>query len=120
MGTIGLLVAHLALSLNYQVLVTDRIQEKVELAVSWGAQAANVENTADPIRAFKDMCEQAKVRAVFEATGSGKGTQFTLESAPRGAEARPRWIGSRGGIHRAFPTDPQRQSGPDLHDLRSS
>jgi len=26
------------------------------------------------------------VRTVFEATGSGRGTQFALESAPRGAE----------------------------------
>lgn len=86
MGTIGLLLAHLALALNYQVLVNDRIQEKVDLAVRWGARPVSVESKADSISAFKEFYERANVRTVFEATGSGKGTQFVLASAPRGAE----------------------------------
>ncbi len=86
MGAIGLLLAHLALALNYQVLVNDQVQEKVDMAVSWGAHSANVESKADFVASVKDIYEQADVRTVFEATGSGRGTQFALESAPRGAE----------------------------------
>jgi len=86
LGAIGLLVARFALGLGYKVLVHDRIVRKVDLPVSWGAVAANDGAPDASAAELNAIFTEANVRAVIEATGSGKGTLLAIESAPRGSD----------------------------------
>lgn len=86
MGAIGLLVARFAVVLGYKVLVNDKIAQKIDLPVSWGAISANNSSPETSAAHLNEFFTEADVLAVIEATGSGKGTALAIDSAPRGAE----------------------------------
>ncbi len=86
LGAIGLLLTHTALAVGYQVLVTDRVPEKMALAEQWGATAIQLEAGEQAIPQLAARLDAADVVAVFECGGTVKTATMALEAAPAGAK----------------------------------
>ncbi|MVM30554.1 alcohol dehydrogenase catalytic domain-containing protein [Spirosoma sp. HMF4905] len=82
LGAIGLLVTHLAQKMGYTVLAYDRVQEKVNLASSYGAIPISADATTALIAA---IWKGANVHTVFECAGAAPAFTLSVEAAPRGA-----------------------------------
>ncbi|WP_435352832.1 zinc-dependent alcohol dehydrogenase [Emticicia sp. SJ17W-69] len=87
LGAIGLLVSHLALSLGYQVFVSELNPSKVKMATDMGAFAifpkGDLENQADEL---SKIWTENRVSAVFECAGSAQTASLATAAAPRGSE----------------------------------
>jgi L-iditol 2-dehydrogenase len=87
LGTIGMLVTHVALSLGYRVLISEPVDAKGEKAREMGAEIVTAAipqgNTAGML---ETAFEKADVTAVFECAGTGPSSTLAVEAAPRGAE----------------------------------
>jgi L-iditol 2-dehydrogenase len=77
LGTIGMLLTHVALSFGYKVLVTDVIDSKIKKAEAMGATF---------IQGGENSDGYAGVAVVFECAGSGKSATLAIQSAPRGTD----------------------------------
>ncbi len=87
LGAIGLLLAHLALRLGYQVFVTEINEAKMQMAHDMGAT---------PVKATGNLDEQSEklaeiwlennVCVVFECAGSAFTASLVAAAAPRGSE----------------------------------
>ena len=87
LGAIGLLITHIALALGYKVLVTEPVKSKLKLAASMGAIPVGVDlhqhKVADQLQG---ICEEEKIKSVFECAGSETSASLAIKIAPRGAE----------------------------------
>ncbi|MFX0557839.1 zinc-dependent alcohol dehydrogenase [Maribacter sp. CXY002] len=79
LGAIGLLLAHVALSLGYKVYVTEINDGKLRLAESMGAVSVASEK-------LKAVWADADVVSIFECAGAVTTVNMALENAPRGSE----------------------------------
>lgn len=87
LGAIGLLVTHLALSLGYQVFVTEINSTKLQLAENLGAIALCPTGNAGEQRvAIADVWLENDVCTVFECAGSAATASLATAAAPRGSE----------------------------------
>lgn len=86
LGAIGLLLAHIAVSQGYTVLVTDRLPTKIEMAERLGAIRTNVADNAALSVQLGRQWDEFEVAAVFECAGSATATSLAIEAAPRGAD----------------------------------
>ncbi|GAB4012655.1 zinc-dependent alcohol dehydrogenase family protein [Spirosoma migulaei] len=87
LGAIGLLVTHLALSLGYQVFVTEISSTKVRLAESLGAIAlCPTGSPAEQQTALAEAWLANDVCAVFECAGAAATASLVTAAAPRGSE----------------------------------
>ncbi|QDK81933.1 zinc-binding dehydrogenase [Spirosoma sp. KCTC 42546] len=87
LGAIGLLVTHLALSLGYQVFVTEISSTKVRLAESLGAIAlCPTGSPAEQQAALAEAWLANDVCAVFECAGAAATASLVTAAAPRGSE----------------------------------
>ncbi len=87
LGTIGMLVTHVALSLGYRVLISEPVDSKSEKAGNMGAEIVPAGNPKDQKAGLLEtVFEKAEVSAVFECAGTGHSATLAVESAPRGAE----------------------------------
>ncbi|WP_420150113.1 zinc-dependent alcohol dehydrogenase [Spirosoma sp.] len=82
LGAIGLLVTHLAQRMGYTVLAYDRVQEKANLAATFGAKPIPAEATTSQIATY---WKTANVHTVFECAGAAQAFTLAVEAAPRGA-----------------------------------
>lgn len=82
LGAIGLLVTHLAQEMGYTVLAYDRVQEKVNLASSFGAVPISAD--VDTVQ-MGVIWKEANVHTVFECAGAAPAFTMAVAAAPRGA-----------------------------------
>ena len=82
LGTIGLLVTHLAVQMGYTVLGYDRVPEKTALAANFGAIPVSAEATTAQI---SDLWKEVRVHTIFECAGAAPAFTLAVEAAPRGA-----------------------------------
>jgi 4-hydroxyphenylpyruvate dioxygenase/2-desacetyl-2-hydroxyethyl bacteriochlorophyllide A dehydrogenase len=75
LGSIGMLVADIAVELGYKVVATDPMPEKVATAQALGALACT-----------PDQWEAQEVVAIIECSGSAEALSAAFKNAPRGAE----------------------------------
>lgn len=87
LGAIGLLVTHLALSLGYQVFVSELNAIKVKMATDIGAIAVSPTGDLDvQIAELSKIWLENNVSAVFECAGSAHSASLATAAAPRGSE----------------------------------
>jgi L-iditol 2-dehydrogenase len=88
LGAIGLLLTHLALSLGYQVFVSELNATKVKMATEMGASPLTPnEGTFDAQAKFlEENWVNNNVSAVFECAGSAHTASLATAAAPRGSE----------------------------------
>ncbi|CAH0997211.1 Starvation-sensing protein RspB [Emticicia aquatica] len=87
LGAIGLLVTHLALSLGYQVFVSELNAAKVTMATDMGAIAVSPAGDLDAQTAeLSKIWLENNVSAVFECAGSAFTASLATAAAPRGSE----------------------------------
>ena len=87
LGAIGLLLAHIALSLGYKVFVTEINPDKVKMVEALGAIPACPEGTAsEKTEALSRIWFNNEVVAVFECAGAKVTTTMATGAAPRGSE----------------------------------
>lgn len=87
LGAIGLLVTHLALSLGYQVFVTEISSTKVQLAEDLGAIAlCPTGNPDEQLAALAETWLANDVCTVFECAGAAATASLATAAAPRGSE----------------------------------
>ena len=87
LGAIGLLLIHLALSLGYQVFVSELNATKLKTATDLGATA--ISPTGDLEAQTAEMSKvwlENNVSAVFECAGSAYTASLATAAAPRGSE----------------------------------
>jgi L-iditol 2-dehydrogenase len=87
LGSIGMLLTHIALSFGYKVLISELNQSKLRVAAEMGATLVKMGGNTDG--SFKDpvkVFEEEEVVTVFECAGSEKTAAMAIEAAPRGAE----------------------------------
>lgn len=84
LGTIGILLTHIALNLGYQVIAMNRSPEKVDMAEKMGAIGIVAEGDDLTERTAK-IWQEAGVTAVFECSGSAQVTTLCVTAAPTGA-----------------------------------
>lgn len=86
LGTIGMLLTHVARSLGYRVLVTEPIQSKMEKAKAMGAEPLAGGNSGEETAGQLEAAyENAGVTVLFECAGTADSTTLAIRSAPRGA-----------------------------------
>jgi threonine dehydrogenase-like Zn-dependent dehydrogenase len=87
LGTIGMLIAHVALSMGYRVLVSEPISSKVEKATAMGAERIEAPGPGDASEMFMEKAfQEAEVAVVYECAGTADSATLAVECAPRGAE----------------------------------
>ncbi len=87
LGSVGLLITHIAVAFGYKVLVTDLIKSKVNLAVEMGAIAVKPKTDAKAnIDHIQKIFHDEEVISIFECAGSDKVVTLISQVAPRGAE----------------------------------
>jgi threonine dehydrogenase-like Zn-dependent dehydrogenase len=86
LGAIGLLLTHTALAVGYNVVVKDRVPEKMALAERWGATAIQLEAEEEVILQLAAQLNEADVVAIFECGGTVRTATMTLEAAPAGCQ----------------------------------
>ena len=87
LGAIGLLLTHLALSLGYQVYVTEINSEKLKMAEEMGAVPISVlGDLQEQSNKLSDIWQNRDVCAVFECAGSAFTASLAAAAAPRGSE----------------------------------
>lgn len=82
LGAIGLLLTHLAQQMGHAVLAYDRVQQKVDLAATFGAKPLAADSDATQLAA---SWKAAQVHTVFECAGAAAALTLAVEAAPRGA-----------------------------------
>jgi threonine dehydrogenase-like Zn-dependent dehydrogenase len=87
LGAIGLLLAHLALRMGYQVYVTEVNQAKTALAVEMGAESSVPQPDLElQTKHLAALWKTNQVVAVFECAGSSITASLAASAAPRGSE----------------------------------
>lgn len=86
LGAIGLLLTHIALAVGYNVVVKDRVLEKMALAESWGATAIGLDGKRDVIEQLTEQFDSADVTAIFECGGTARTAEMSIAAAPAGAQ----------------------------------
>jgi 2-desacetyl-2-hydroxyethyl bacteriochlorophyllide A dehydrogenase len=86
LGAIGLLLTHIALAVGYNVVVNDRVLEKMTLAEQWGATAIRLKANEEVVPQVATQFEASDVVAVFECGGTARTAAMSIEAAPAGAE----------------------------------
>jgi L-iditol 2-dehydrogenase len=87
LGAIGLLLAHLAIRLGYQVFVTEINAGKLKIATDMGAIATIGWGNVDEQSQFlEQQWLDNNVAAVFECAGSDFTASLAAAAAPRGSE----------------------------------
>jgi threonine dehydrogenase-like Zn-dependent dehydrogenase len=87
LGTIGMLLTHIALNLGYRVMVTELVQSKIDKAVQMGAVfvkgGASPEETSGIL---ESTFQKEDITTLFECAGSERSATLAIETAPRGAD----------------------------------
>lgn len=86
LGAIGLLLTHVALAVGYNVVVKDRVNDKMALAESWGATRIHLGEDGDVIEQLALQFDSADVTAVFECGGTPRTAEMAIGAAPAGAQ----------------------------------
>ncbi len=87
LGSIGLLLTHIALSLGYKVLVSELTESKIKVATYMGAtlihEGKSREETGEVL---ERVFEEEEIVTLFECAGSEKSVTMAIEASPRGCE----------------------------------
>jgi L-iditol 2-dehydrogenase len=87
LGSIGLLLTHIALSLGYKVLVSELSESKAKVATDLGATLIRGGQSQEgTVEILEKVYEEEEVVTLFECAGSEKTVTMAIEAAPRGAE----------------------------------
>lgn len=86
MGTIGMLLGHLAISLGHKVLFSEVESTKIEQARAMGAEHVMLGGSPhESAEILAEAFREGEVAAVFECTGNPVATTQAIDAAPRGA-----------------------------------
>jgi L-iditol 2-dehydrogenase len=87
LGSIGMLLTHIALSFGYKVLVSELNESKIKVATDMGATLIHMSHSNEgSVKTLEKVYEEEEVVSVFECAGSEKTATLAIEAAPRGAE----------------------------------
>ena len=78
LGAVGLLLAHLAIEMGFEVVASDTVDSKCELAKAFGATIVDVTD-------LENQWKNKDVRAVFECAGAKTTASIAFSSAPHGS-----------------------------------
>ncbi|EMA27646.1 NAD(P)-dependent alcohol dehydrogenase [Haloarcula japonica] len=83
-GPIGQLVSEVALDRGAEVILTDVVPEKLELAEQRGVQHTIDVSSADPVAAIEEYVDGPGVDIVLESSGANSAIELTTETVKRG------------------------------------
>jgi propanol-preferring alcohol dehydrogenase len=87
LGPVGLSGVILAKAMGGKVIGVDIIDERTELAMQLGADAAVNAGKEDPVNAIRDLTDGKGTELAFEASGSAKGRSDIVSCLHRGGKA---------------------------------
>jgi L-iditol 2-dehydrogenase len=87
LGTIGMLLTHIALSLGYKVLFADLVESKINKAIEMGAIFIKGGNSLKvTAEIYESVFKNEDVAVLFECAGSDISATLAIKSAPRGVD----------------------------------